>query len=436
MRVAIVSFYGPNISRKVVEYQRKIFSRYPGDCTFQQIEANNYYVKDNVTYGHGTNIDNFVRNTDADIFIIFDIDCIPLDHQALPYLINYAAAGTLVGVAQRSNHIENNQHIFVGAPCIAFSRETYLKIGQPSAEPTPRGDTAEELTYKCEELGVPVVMAFPIHSDTHQWDLRDGIKYGFGTTYEYGLYHQFCSRHNNQDQAFIQKCKDVLGEKTSTLIITAAVGYHQTLKTEFLFNLQETGYEGHVEILDWKPVGFFGVERIKAYRDKIASVQDKGYRTIITTDLRDVVFQGNPEGIQHSNLDFYLEDESVRIGACVYNSKWIREAFGDEVLAEIGGKRISCAGVVIGTPAAMLDYYTKMQALAFLCKSDGGDQGIHNYLLYKKMVEATAIDNEAGSVYTVGYVDGIQVKAHKIYNKAGQVPVIVHQFDRHLRRLK
>ena len=88
---------------------------------------------------YGENIDNFVRSNDADIYIVFDSDCIPLSDKAIPFLIETAAKGNLVGVAQRSNHLQNGQHIFVGAPCIAFSKETYEKVGRPSCEPNGRG---------------------------------------------------------------------------------------------------------------------------------------------------------------------------------------------------------------------------------------------------------------------------------------------------------
>ena len=149
-------------------------------------------------------------------------------------------------------------------------------------------------------------------------------------------------------------------------------------------------------------------------------------------------FQGNPAKIQHSDLDFFLEDESKTIKTCQYSSKWIRDEFGQEALDQIGDNFISCSGFVIGKPEAMADLCAKMWAICEGSPTKGFfDQGIHNYLLYTKKVNARAVRNEEADVYTVGYVPPpLTVRDGKVYNKAGKVPIVLHQIDRHKVELK
>ena len=435
-KAVVVSFYGADTDPTIVAYQKKVFEKFPGDYVHQQLVGGGFYVKDNVTYGHGANIDSYIRGSDADIFIFMDVDCIPLTPDTIPWLIEQASKGLLAGEIQRSNHIKNGAHLYAGSPCFAISRETYNKIGQPSCEPTARGDTVEELTYKCEEHGVALALAWPICSDTQQWDLVDGKRYGIGTTFEHGIYHQFCVRHGN-GQRFISKCKEVLGEKESTLVLTAGVGYSQEVKGVFVKNLRDVGFSGDIEILDWAAVPGvpFLTQRVKAYYEYLQSVADKGYSTIVVVDLRDVLFQGNPANIVHGDLDVFLEDARMKIKDCPYNSRWIRDGWGDAGLAQIGDHSISCAGTVIGKPQNVLEYYKKMWEMCLQGYGHVVDQGIHNYLLHTGQLNARIVGNEDGDVYTVGYVNGIIVKGHKVYNRAGKVPVIVHQFDRHIRQL-
>jgi hypothetical protein len=86
-------------------------------------------------------------------------------------------------------------------------------------------------------------------------------------------------------------------------------------------------------------------------------------------------------------------------------------------------------------PKGVLEYYKKMWEMCESGYAQVCDQGIHNYLLYTGQLNARIVDNESGDVYTVGYVEELRISRHKIYNKAGKAPIIVHQWDRHLRKL-
>jgi len=217
-----------------------------------------------------------------------------------------------------------------------------------------------------------------------------------------------------------------------TLILTTCVGYPEVVRAKFLKSLDDTGYEGSLYILDNLPEADFEtfmLQRVKAYSSFLDTTHIE-YDTVIVTDLRDVLFQRDPSTIAHSDLDFFLEDESMSLRSCPHNSQKIIEGFGQECLDNIGENFISCAGVVIGSLSAMRNYYRQM--LNYQEINNANDQAIHNFLLYSDIVAARTVKNEEGDVYTLHYSTGITVFKHKIYNKHGKIPAIVHQYDRHL----
>jgi hypothetical protein len=156
---------------------------------------------------------------------------------------------------------------------------------------------------------------------------------------------------------------------------------------------------------------------------------------IMLTDLRDVVFQRDPFEDPLVGLEVYLEDESVRIGADAFNTRWIRELFGESLVREMTGRVVSCSGTVIGTREAMLAYCAEMMRSIVWRRRPMGehDQAVHNALLYEgRLPAATAIPNGTGRVLTLGGMaapgidhDGL------IRNSDGSVPAVLHQWDRH-----
>lgn len=155
-----------------------------------------------------------------DNILTLDVDCIPLSTDALMYTVEKIEQNTLIGCAQRSMHIENDRHIYVGSPCFGLNKNLYQMFNS-STVPTIRGDTAEEFTYLAEQQGVTVEMFTPSKYETDPlggpaWELADSTqRYGIGTTFNNHLnsemfYHLFESRTGAFNQLFINKCKELL----------------------------------------------------------------------------------------------------------------------------------------------------------------------------------------------------------------------------------
>lgn len=163
---------------------------------------------------------------DHDAVMILDIDAIPLSEKSIDYYFEQAYAGKLIGNAQRTNHIENDQHVFAAPSTACISKETYIKIGAPSAYETNRGDVLEEYTFEAEKHGIEVDLILPLRYNESPirydwekdqppyWDLKpEQPKYGIGTTYgndEELFYHQFQIRMEGMQEKFWAECEKAL----------------------------------------------------------------------------------------------------------------------------------------------------------------------------------------------------------------------------------
>jgi hypothetical protein len=165
------------------------------------------------------------RNHDAIMFL--DIDCVPLNDDALDYMFSKVNDGKIVGDAQRSNHIENGQHVFCAPHNVTFSIDVYRKLRSPSFMPNQRGDVAEELTFAAREGNIPIEILMPLRFDAPpirmaweresapHWNLADGMPvYGVGTTFGVDgvemFWHNYQIFHPGQQERFWNKCEELL----------------------------------------------------------------------------------------------------------------------------------------------------------------------------------------------------------------------------------
>jgi hypothetical protein len=212
-----------NIDPKILELQKKVVEKYnTSKIPHYQVytEASPGYTMDALV--------GMLEEKQHDAIMYLDIDCLPLNDNALNYLFDKAYSGTLIGDAQRSNHIQNDQHVFCAPHNVTFTIEMYRKLGNPSFLPNYRGDVAEELTFKAREANIPIEIIMPLRYDAPPirmdwepkdsppyWDLADGMpKYGIGTTFgSDGLdmfWHMYQSFHPGQNERFIKKCEELL----------------------------------------------------------------------------------------------------------------------------------------------------------------------------------------------------------------------------------
>ena len=156
--------------------------------------------------------------------LILDIDCIPLSTHALKYTFEQAEKGILVGNAQRSNHLNNNQHVYVAPSGMCLTKETFIDLDFPDFYPDHiTCDVGERLSYFAEEKEISIEIYGPESYECNPtgaeyWPLNDKYKnYGIGTTFvndknEEMFYHLFEARKNSFSKYFYKKCDGILNE--------------------------------------------------------------------------------------------------------------------------------------------------------------------------------------------------------------------------------
>lgn len=182
-----------------------------------------------------------------------------------------------------------------------------------------------------------------------------------------------------------------------------------------------------------QPVNYFNY-RHYLYYDFLQ--RNKGvYEKVLLADIRDVYFQDDPFSFEMGNA-LYCAIEGPRvIRDCSYNGRWMKFIYGETVLEQLGGNRISCAGSTWGREAAMNDYLVRMlQEIEKLPDAKTAiDQAIHNYLIYTNALPALEfLYNDGGVILTLSYEKNYRI------NDQGEVLVaddrlvkMLHQFDRY-----
>jgi hypothetical protein len=170
-------------------------------------------------------------------------------------------------------------------------------------------------------------------------------------------------------------------------------------------------------------------------------------------DVRDSYFQSDPFAFiplsGEGSLHVFNGVESFPIKECGWNSGWVKDCFGPQVLRDIGSSNIICSGVSAGTTGAVTEYVRTMSDIFKgtaqgelkgqfpQCERNGVDQGAHNVLVHTGALdhlhprrwgqaEGPVANMQAKvAVLRCGLQEGC-----KVSNSAGTVAV-VHQYDRY-----
>lgn len=209
------------------------------------------------------------------------------------------------------------------------------------------------------------------------------------------------------------------------------------LPHKLLFKLLNTGKNKLCKLSKYvKIFHLISGSRYCYYYDYLLANRDK-YKFILTTDVRDVVFQADPfAGLDGEALHFYEQDDAIRYNS--YTSYWIKHAFGKKALAAIEDKKSICSGTTIGSFGRMMDYLEKMitvqaQITGRLTGLGGFDQGVHDYMIYNNYFPGSdVIENPAGEVVTLENLDTVTLTDNQeLVNRYNRVIPVVHLYDRY-----
>lgn len=251
-----------------------------------------------------------------------------------------------------------------------------------------------------------------------------------------------------------------------SLVMGLAANYGAAELAPFVLSLRQSGYIGDVVLLTYgctaqaaeflrahrvRMVPFTGLSampmsmnsaRMFRYLDWFIELflnapDHIEYGRVLLTDVRDVVFQGDPFAEPpEGRVQFFLETERT-IGSCPINGDWMTRAYGPVVAREMANRPVSCAGTVMGSPDGLLEYLAHMVrdilAVPTHHRFSGVDQAIHNRILALGHLEGTVAVPNGRTVMTVPSESPTGMRLlpdGRIADQAGRCSAVVHQYDR------
>ncbi|MCT0201795.1 MULTISPECIES: hypothetical protein [Synechococcaceae] len=160
--------------------------------------------------------------------------------------------------------------------------------------------------------------------------------------------------------------------------------------------------------------------------------------SILLSDSRDVIFQGDPFASMGESCNTGMEYRTI--SESTINAEWIRITYGEDGLNMLSNQTVLCSGVTIGDRESILSYLdlfcdeiAKTVCLRCSLLVPIWDQAYHNMILrYPSSVECQKIPWYS-DLATVGEVPAhhLEIDAENIVLVAGSKPKILHQYDRH-----
>lgn len=218
MKFSINSLYYDNIDPRLLQSSKMVMQKMDIPVVYTQAIMH-----------HGHFMDAVCKASDADLFIFFDVDCVPTNREFFNKCVDYAISNdTFIGNAQVSNHIPPAHHIYAAPSFFVITRSCYEQLGKPSFAETYRADVAEEVSYLAEARMKRYTAIYPTKyekasGDGMPWRLGNYGSFGIGTLYGGGIYHLFESRTSQNIDLYVRRCNEIVrGEFDTTGMIDCA----------------------------------------------------------------------------------------------------------------------------------------------------------------------------------------------------------------------
>lgn len=257
------------------------------------------------------------------------------------------------------------------------------------------------------------------------------------------------------------------------LIIGAYSNYKFNLLKPWVNSIKETGFDGDIVLIAIDPnidtvseLEQAGVKVIKAKNEQNQMIHmlrflyiynylklyGSNYRYVITTDVRDVIFQKNPSDYLQTmmgsrTVGIVAQSEAIKIKDEPWNRDNIIKNFGQYFYVDVCENEVYNVGILAGTSEHIKDLCFHLYQMSSNRPDWVADQAAYNMLLsYKpwdyhtlklKLKDAWAINahvtNKPDQMQEFGpyLLEGRpHMKDGIVHNAEGKPFVIVHQYDR------
>lgn len=164
-------------------------------------------------------------------------------------------------------------------------------------------------------------------------------------------------------------------------------------------------------------------------------------KNVILSDTRDLIYQGNPfDHLVGDELELTTEVKTIE--QCQeWNSRWIRNMYGEEIYQQVKGQKIICGGYMTGKREGVIKLCQLMveEADKYPRTIPGQppifvDQSSMNVFYKLGKFPSTTLHHTGGPfVATIGGSMGTTRLDDEgfLINEDGSRPAVVHQYDRH-----
>lgn len=185
---------------------------------------------------------------------------------------------------------------------------------------------------------------------------------------------------------------------------------------------------------EWSP--HVVVSRIAVFDRLLANVPATA--SALLTDVRDVVFQGDPLSERPTTVEAFDEQDS----GCTFadhslNRKYVTALVGSDLCETLNMRSGLCVGTVAGPVGLLRNLCRIILMLCAIPRSElggafGADQAAFNLAIHLGLIDAS-VEKNFSRVATVGVIDAakLPVVNGQITNPDGSVSPVVHQYDRH-----
>lgn len=181
----------------------------------------------------------------------------------------------------------------------------------------------------------------------------------------------------------------------------------------------------------WKP--HVVMTRFAAFDHYLTDRTD--LRSVLITDVRDVLFQKPPFAPQPTGLEVFVEGD--RLSDHAFDMKYLTALVGKTMAEALASAPAICVGTVMGPRTEVARFCRMVLMLAAIPRSEfggafGADQAACNIAVHMGLVKADVRENY-GRVATIGLTPGdtLGIRDGEVVNPDGSISAIVHQHDRH-----
>lgn len=281
-----------------------------------------------------------------------------------------------------------------------------------------------------------------------------------------------------------------------TCLIAAAGGYKVEDLKPWVNSLKKVAFDGDVIVVVYDPIDESVPEYLKSqnigviigtvngdlniatqrfmdFAGILKGDHGKNYDIVITTDIRDVIFQRDPGTWVRENLgerEIIATGEGVKYKHEDWNGDMLQRHFGNKIFDIMKNHETLCSGIIAGKKDAIIKLFTVSTELAFFGKDPAAfvDQCYYNLAIRRVFDEKTKIAGgdstwcaNLGTLYAIPmntpqwstrsrseYDSYERFRSHKkftdimlcdlpqmidgkVCNAAGEPYAIVHQYDRY-----